>query len=508
MNDSKQKKKTHLIRGVILTGANLLFFLTIWLANKYDRVSLDQFIYQLKSSAAGANKSLAGSVVIQVGVFGLLSTVLEILLYMICTGHFQQRLDKYRAYLRFRSTPICRFIARRATPLVLVVLLVSMCFFAVRLDVIGYVNAVTTDSDFIENHYTDPRNVDLTFPEKKRNLIYIFLESLEVTFSDPTAGGPILDDYTPELSQLARDHINFSHTQGVGGGIVPYGATWTAAAMVCQTSGMIVQVPLTADQYGGENKYIPGLYSIGEILAGEGYRQVLLIGSDAEFAGRDTYFTEHGNYEIVDINALKEQGRLDPDYREWWGFEDDKLFDYAKEELTKLSQSDEPFNFTMLTADTHFPDGYVCPDCTEEYEEQYPNVLRCSSRKVSELIQWIQAQPFYENTTIVISGDHLTMDPDFMQDVNEGYTRTVYNCILNASVSPVQEKDRQFATYDMFPTTLAALGVKIPGNRLGLGTNLFSRESTLTEIYGAEVVDAELQKNSSFYNVTFLHMDT
>lgn len=506
MIQPKHKKKLHLLSAAILTGANLLFFLTIWLANKYDKVSLDQFIYQLKSSAAGANRNLAGSVVIQVGLYGVFSTVLEILLYMISTGHFQNRLHKYRAYLRFRSTPVCRFIARRATPLVMAVLLVSMCFFTLRLDVIGYVNAVTTDSDFIENHYTDPRKPTLTFPQEKRNLIYIFLESLEVTFSDPTAGGPILEDYIPELTQLAENNINFSHTQGVGGGVVSYGATWTAAAMVCQTSGMIVQVPLTADQYGGENEYIPGLYSIGEILQDQGYRQVLLIGSDAEFAGRDTYFTEHGNYEIVDINALKEQGRLPEDYREWWGFEDDKLFDYAKEELTKLSQTGDPFNFTMLTADTHFPDGYVCPDCTEEYDQQYPNVLRCSSRKVSELIRWIQQQPFYENTTIVISGDHLTMDPDFMQDVNEGYYRTIYNCILNAPISPVQEKERLFATYDMFPTTLAALGVKIQGNRLGLGTNLFSRENTLTEIYGAEAVDMELQKNSNFYNETFLEM--
>ena len=35
-----------------LLAGNLLFFLTIWMVNKYDKVTLDQFIYAAKSSAA------------------------------------------------------------------------------------------------------------------------------------------------------------------------------------------------------------------------------------------------------------------------------------------------------------------------------------------------------------------------------------------------------------------------------------------------------------------------
>ena len=134
-------------------------------------------------------------------------------------------------------------------------------------------------------------------------------------------------------------------------------------------------------------------------------------------------------------------------------------------------------------------------------------MARCSSRMVYEFIRWIQAQPFYENTTIVISGDHLTMDPDFMKEVDENYVRTVYNCIINAPLEPVQEKNREFGTFDLFPTTLAALGVRIEGDRLGLGTNLFSDKQTLCEMYGFEVRDWELQKRSEFYNKRFLGFD-
>jgi phosphoglycerol transferase len=209
----------------------------------------------------------------------------------------------------------------------------------------------------------------------------------------------------------------------------------------------------------------------------------------------------------VDIDSLKAEGRLPEDYHEWWGFEDQKLFAFAREEVSKLASQEEPFNFTMLTCDTHFPDGYVCELCQEEYEDQYSNVLACSSRQVYEFVEWIKAQPFYENTTIVISGDHLTMDNDFLEEIDQEYERTIYNCIINAPVEPVNEKNRKFGTMDMFPTTLAAMGVEIEGDCLGLGTNLFSEKATLTEVYGFDLLNEEMQKRSEFYNEEILDME-
>ena len=59
----------------------------------------------------------------------------------------------------------------------------------------------------------------------------------------------------------------------------------------------------------------------------------------------------------------------------------------------------------------------------------------------------------------------------------------------------------------MFPTTLAAMGVEIEGERLGLGTNLFSDRMTLAEQYGRETFESEIRKKSDFYNVQFLGME-
>lgn len=196
-----------------------------------------------------------------------------------------------------------------------------------------------------------------------------------------------------------------------------------------------------------------------------------------------------------------EKGLIPEGYYEWWGYEDEKLFSFAKDRLTEIAAEGEPFNFTMLTADTHFEDGYPCELCDEENDgdNQYGMVLHCSSKQVTEFVSWIQQQDFYENTTIVISGDHLTMDSDFCENIDPDYTRTVYNVIINSPIQPQQEKNRSFTTMDMFPTTLASLGATIEGDRLGLGTNLFSGEQTLAEKLTFDQFNDDLSQKSKFF---------
>ena len=59
------------------------------------------------------------------------------------------------------------------------------------------------ESDFIAEHYVNPDNVGLQFPEQKRNLIYIYLESAETTFADRANGGDFEQNVIPELTVLA-----------------------------------------------------------------------------------------------------------------------------------------------------------------------------------------------------------------------------------------------------------------------------------------------------------------
>lgn len=373
------------------------------------------------------------------------------------------------------------------------------------LDVGEYLRNINTESDYIERYYADPGDVELTFPEKKRNLIYIWLESVETTFADVEHGGAFAENVIPELTALAEENVSFTGTVGgVNGGLSLTGATWTAGAMFAHTSGLPLKIPIADSAMGHQEQFFPGIVSLGDILLEQGYHQALLIGSDASFGGRRQYFTQHGDYEIWDYPYSKETGEIPSDYRVWWGYEDEKLFQFAREHLAELAEADEPFNLSILTVDTHFTDGYVCRLCSDEFGgDQYSNVMACSSRQVAGFVDWVRQQPFYENTTIVLCGDHTTMDVDYCDGVSGDYPRRVFTTIINPAAEiadSTASKYREYTTFDMFPTTLAAMGVKIEGERLGLGTNLFSRKSTLLERDGLARLEQELKRQSDFLN--------
>lgn len=101
----------------------------------------------------------------------------------------------------------------------------------------------------------------------------------------------------------------------------------------------------------------------------------------------------------------------------------------------------------------------------------------------------MQGTRFYEDTVIVITGDHPFMGTSIVGEVDDN-DRTVYNCFINAETKPdSQYTDRVFTTMDIFPTTLSAIGYEIEGDRLGLGANLFSDVETLAEQKGLDYMN-------------------
>lgn len=173
-----------------------------------------------------------------------------------------------------------------------------------------------------------------------------------------------------------------------------------------------------------------------------------------------------------------------------------------------MSQKEKPFNFQLLTANTHFDEGHVEKTCEYSLANHYANSVICSDQQIYEFIRWIQRQEFYENTTIVASGDHLVMGEYLYQEEKSLNERRVYNVFINPYVDYDFERlrNRTFTTLDMYPTTLASIGVRIEGNRLGLGTNLFSNKQTLPEQLGKDEVDNELSRPSNFYKNELLYV--
>lgn len=468
----------------VLLLALAVFFITTarWAFTMWSNLKLEEIIYELSTPLQGTGSGIVLSFLL----YCILPTAVAAVLMILFFIRKQDRAMKVSSWVMILSG-----------------VGIASAFFTAwfRLDVTSYLKNANTDSTFIADNYADPSTVKLTFPEKKRNLIYIYLESMEMTYADETNGGGFTFNCIPELTKLAEENEDFSGSSDtLNGGYAMNGATWTMGGIFAATSGLPLKTGLGNNGMVGQTQFFPSITTLGDILKDEGYNQVFMCGSDATFGGRKLYFTEHGDYTIYDYNYARENGWIPSSYKVWWGFEDKKLFSFAKEQLTKLAEEDEPFNFTMLTVDTHFPNGYVCDLCPTTFgSNQYANVMACSSAQVQDFIDWIKQQDFYDNTTIVISGDHLTMDGDFCNDVSSDYNRRVYTSYINSAVTPEDpDKERTFTTFDNFPTTLAAMGVTIDGNRLGLGTNLFSSEPTLTEQHSVSEVNTELARKSSF----------
>ena len=177
-----------------------------------------------------------------------------------------------------------------------------------------------------------------------------------------------------------------------------------------------------------------------------------------------------------------------------------EIYNQLKEELKNLSSQDKPFVFTLMTLDTHYGTYRFADDVCERKYGNYnniENVVSCSDMQINNFIDSVKAQDFYNNTVVVILGDHLTMNQRFTKDMN----RRLVNVFMNTPVAAINTKNRTFTSFDIYPTIVESLGAKIEGHRLGLGTSLFSDIPTLTEgKFKVEEMDIEVRKKSKIYD--------
>lgn len=377
-------------------------------------------------------------------------------------------------------------------------------------------------SEFYEEHYVPPQNVKIAFLDKKKNLLYIIMESMESSFADLESGGVFEKNHIPNLTALASENINFSHTDKIGGGIDATGTGWTVAALLAKFSGLPFALPAKGNAEHLKH-FLPGSVMLTDILRDAGYNARFVFGSDKAFASRDALLETHG-CEVHDINWYKEQKLLDKNYSVFWGFEDAKLYDFAKLELADLAAKNEPFMLGLLTVDTHFPEGYICQFCSTEHEgtdRQIFSAVECADRQIAEFLAWAKTQSWYEETTIVIAGDHLFMQTgdrdifnvlqNYKTDKNRekhdfsavGDTpRRWLNIFINSEIeaaSAAAQINRNFSSFDMLPTVLESLGAEIEGHALGFGRSLFTGDPTIFEQFDESYVNEEISKRSVQY---------
>lgn len=454
--------------------AAILFFASFWALDTYGNFSGDELFFHFLVPLGGISLQSFTNLATRVFLPGIAAGILITVL-------------------------ILEFISKKRLLINILLALIIVIFSFNNIHIFTYISNQIKTTTIIEDNYVETKDVNISFPDKKQNLIYIFLESMENTYTDKKNGGIKKTNLIPNLTKLAKENTNFSNTNKLGGALSLNGTAWTAAAMVGQTSGLPLKINTSSNGIIDLYNFFPNTKTLGDILEENGYSNYLILGSDSNYGCRKHYFSQHGNYQIYDLNVAIKNKEMTQDDIVWWGYDDEDLYQKAKKQLLEIAKKDEPFNYTMLTVDTHFEDGYLDENCSNKYKDKYSNVISCADSKINDFINWIKEQEFYENTTIIIVGDHLSMDTDYFDNINN-YERTTYNVIINSKKETKNTTNRQFSSLDMFPTTLAALGATIEGDKLALGTNLYSDKQTLIEEKGYDYVFKELNKRSSYYN--------
>ncbi len=287
-----------------------------------------------------------------------------------------------------------------------------------------------------------------------KNLVYIYLESLERIFWDPS----VFPGLTPNLDHLRKQGLDFSGLEQI------YGATYTIAGMFASQCG----VPLFASPFAGLDKitgndtdvaaFHPKIACLGDVLHKAGYTQMYLGGAPISFSHKGLFYRLHGYDQALGLKQLEaEYGGKLPEAG--WGLYDSALFPLMLKRYRELEATGKPFNLTMITLDTHPPDGRPSPDCPK-YAANSNSMLQavhCTDYEVGKFVDELSKEPGWKNTVVVIMSDHLMMRNDAEPLFPRGYHRQPALLVLNAG-----QGVRAMPMYhmDVAPTLLDLMGVR------------------------------------------------
>lgn len=317
--------------------------------------------------------------------------------------------------------------------------------------------AAYLEPDRFAQEYVEPRSVALA-PGQRRNLVLIYAESLEATYGDSSLFGR--DLLAPLRHAGGHSYARYRPAAG---------ATWTIAGMVATQCGVPLKVYAQADiRADGPGKaFLAGATCLGDVLQAHGWRNVFLGGAPLSFSGKGRFLQDHGYTEAWGREEWERAGAK-PDELQAWGLYDDALFARARKRLAQLHAAGQPFNLTLLTLDTHNPYGFLSAGCRQRGAAGFEGIVSCSARQIAEFIAFARERGYLADTAIVVVGDHLAVpNPVWRQLEQAGERRSIFNLFVGEGLP--QPNTTEFLPFDLFPTLVELAGIRVPGDRLGLG---------------------------------------
>jgi len=470
--------------------ALFLACLAYWVNENFGEPSLEQVLYHVQFGMEGlvdTDTALVKSflqlclVVPLLASLGLVAAEVSIGLFL--THGSQHAVARFVSKANKRLIKAIYWMIGHRAPLY--VLIMSLAYFGTQFSLMAFLHN-QFGKDYFAANYIYPGTVQI-HAKKPKNLVLIYVESLENSYKDKTLFGKNLLESLDEQGGVSFE----SYRQAPGTG-------WTIAGITATQCGIpLKSVSLYDGNNQGENikTFLPNAVCLGDILHQFGFHNVYMGGDALPFSGKGRFFLDHHYDEAYGRDELK--GELTQAGMNFWGLYDDDLLLQAKAKLVMLHQAKQPFNLTITTIDTHGPDGFISKRCKAEDSVDFADVVQCTSKQVAEFVQFIKKSGYLKDTNVVILGDHLAMSNPVSAQLDKLPERHVYNSLISRKTVTKNRDD--VLHFDMFPTILEFIGFQVEGGRLGLGYTAITKGSVMPSPDEYEEMSADLLNNSDEY---------
>lgn len=442
-------------RFALYLAAFFLAFLSYWLNRYFGVPELDQILYHLDVGVDGL--IMADPVLQRRFLRWCIVVPLAAALLMMC---LERRQGKPRAALLGRTANGFPGVGTILPYLPGTLLLAVSLHWLIQISALSHVFA-HFGSDYFGANYVPAQGVVLV-EQQPKNLVLIYIESLESSYSNPAFGADLL----APLSQLdGARFASFRQAPGTG---------WTIAALVATQCGVpLKRVTLFDENTQGEalRAFLPGATCLSDILARHGYRNVFMGGASPSFAGKGKFLRAHAYHELYGKEDWLGEGVRESEMN-GWGLYDGDLFARARGKLAALHAARQRFNLTLLTVNTHEPNGHLSDNCRRRGFAGFEGVLACTARDLADFVQFIKDKGYLADTNVVILGDHLARKNSLHERLNALPERNVFNLFISEG-TPLMNTDR-LLHFDLLPTILEFNGFLVEGGRMGLGYSAFN----------------------------------
>ncbi len=452
-----------------------------WVRYRFGDVSFDQVIANLPGYGGGegvGDSGIAVEAVLWCVVFPALASLA--ISWGVLWG-----------WRRLRRRQLFAVAWRRRLVAVLIPTLAVLTSAFVFLESIGlpqYVVAAVSGQSFASYYVTPEAEGE---SEERLNLITIYMESVENTFTDEDIFGENLISAVDEAT-TGDGWSSYDLGMYPGGGWTMAGIVSTQCGIPLKNQSLILDdaadraaAGVSANAFGESvSRYLPGAVCLGDVLSDAGYTNVFYGGADTSFAGKQKFLEEHGYTDVSGLARWTAEGAQDQDIS-GWGLSDQALVAKAQTEIAELAAADEPFNFTMITLDTHEP-GNVYSSCGTDDELAMKRALRCSSAAVAELLSFLNEGGYLDDTVVVVMGDHLKQagqGTQYYEELSSAQDRTIfYRVHTPSAISFSRDSADQLS---VLASTLDLLGLGSSTGRAGLGVSFlgdYDLSGTLLEL--------------------------